>query len=544
MAYIVPADISQLALSNAHTGELATLDMLKRLLPDAYTVFHNVHWSRARKDFAAFGEIDFVVVNRAGRCIFIEQKNGALEETADGLFKHYANGSKEVSSQILRNLDNVRDKFRQQYKDRLDVDYLIYCPDHRLKGVHAVAYEAARVVDAAAADKLADRIMALAPANAQDDGAAAKVARFFQNSFDLAPDVHAHVQANEKSFTRLSSGLVDIVDNLDMTPFRLRVSGSPGCGKTIVAVRAFEHAVEAGKRPLLVCFNRSLKEKIKAITPAGGLVETWYGLCKRFLEDCGHHIDFQQQSLNPAFWQELQERVILETVPDDWLFDSLIVDEGQDFDPQWVDILKLFLREDHDALWLEDRDQTLRRTADIALPDHIGFHARWNYRTPTSIVPLIRKATDFAFIAMNELPGMGTDISVYDKDQEQSALAARKIDNLLKAGFKPADIVLLSLRGLKRATLANSSRVGNFTLSSFTGDYDLLGNQRMSRGQIVFDTIHRFKGQQAPAVILTDVDERDMDPDRWERILYTAMTRATVRLDVIAHQSSRFAHLI
>ncbi|MFH1555889.1 MAG: hypothetical protein ABII76_13650 [Pseudomonadota bacterium] len=52
--------------------------------------------------------------------------------------------------------------------------------------------------------------------------------------------------------------------------------------------------------------------------------------------------------------------MILETVPDDWRFDTLIVDEGQDFDPDWLDILRLFLREGANILWFEDEDQDIR----------------------------------------------------------------------------------------------------------------------------------------------------------------------------------------
>ncbi len=89
------------------------------------------------------------------------------------------------------------------------------------------------------------------------------------------------------------------------------------------------------------------------------------------------------------------------------------------------------------------------------------------------------------------------------------------------------------MRGHDRSALSDRSRVGNLTLSRFTGEYDLFGNQVMSSGQIRFDSIHRFKGQQAPAVILVDVDP---DPERlvyWQKLLYCGMTRATVRLELV-----------
>jgi hypothetical protein len=56
-------------------------------------------------------------------------------------------------------------------------------------------------------------------------------------------------------------------------------------------------------------------------------------------------------------------------------------------------------------------------------------------------------------------------------------------------------------------------RVGSFTLARPDGQYDLLGNQLYSNGQIRFETIQRFKGQEAPAIILTDVPPEAMGPD-------------------------------
>ena len=46
MAHIVPSDISRLALSGGNSKELDTLQQLKTQLPNDYTVFHGVHWSR------------------------------------------------------------------------------------------------------------------------------------------------------------------------------------------------------------------------------------------------------------------------------------------------------------------------------------------------------------------------------------------------------------------------------------------------------------------------------------------------------------------
>jgi len=115
MARMVPSDISRLALSGGHTQELETLRLLKTALPENYTVFHGVHWSREYAAWAHFGEIDFVVLNRSGDVLFIEQKNGAIEESAAGLVKDYGQSEKNVADQLHRSIDKVRDKFTWQH---------------------------------------------------------------------------------------------------------------------------------------------------------------------------------------------------------------------------------------------------------------------------------------------------------------------------------------------------------------------------------------------------------------------------------------------
>ena len=66
MAHIIPSDLSRLALSGAHQSELKTLQILKTELPNDFTIFHGVHWSREYEAWTHFGEIDFVVLNRSG----------------------------------------------------------------------------------------------------------------------------------------------------------------------------------------------------------------------------------------------------------------------------------------------------------------------------------------------------------------------------------------------------------------------------------------------------------------------------------------------
>jgi hypothetical protein len=115
MAHLIPSDLTRLALAGAHAPELRTLALLKDALPDDYNVFHGVRWSRQYKGATVYGEIDFIVMNRAGDVLLFEQKNGPLEEDEDGLHKHYGEVRKSVGDQILRAVANVKEKFGYQF---------------------------------------------------------------------------------------------------------------------------------------------------------------------------------------------------------------------------------------------------------------------------------------------------------------------------------------------------------------------------------------------------------------------------------------------
>lgn len=548
MARIVPSDISRLALSGAHQPELATLAVLKDALPDHYTVFHGVHWSRQYQGTTVYGEVDFVVLNHVGQVLCIEQKNGPLLERNGALIKVYGEQEKNVGNQILRAVDNIKAKFQYQCSklDRLAIDYLIYCPDYALSQLQSVALDREQIVDAPLREQLADTIQAILPPGPDSTSwYAGQVAAFFHQTFELVPDVHAHVDAQEANFIRLSGGLVEVIDNIEMIPLRLRVSATAGSGKTQVVRHHFSRLAKAGRRPLLMCFNRPLAERLKHLVEPAGLVETWYGFCDRFLQAHGIRLDFASMRANPSFWPEAADRVweiaCKKPLPAEWRFDDLIIDEAQDFEAEWLDIAQLFLADEAQAsmLWLQDPNQNVRGVEPSLLQDFVGYRATLNFRTPERIARFIQQVLpEFPFVCANDLPGLGVGVTAYDSPEEQPKLVGKLIARLLKGRFQHRQIAILSCRGMISTAFKERERAGNYTLSRFTGEYDMFGNQVWGKGQILFDTVRRFKGQQEAAVILTDIDpgassSRPLEEDL--RVLFCGMTRATVRLEIVCH---------
>ncbi len=216
-----------------------------------------------------------------------------------------------------------------------------------------------------------------------------------------------------------------------------------------------------------------------------------------------------------------------------------LFDEGQDFDGEWFEIIKLFINDDADILWLEDTDQNIYSKPKITLDGFVGYRCPINYRTPESIARFTRNTLPFDFEFGNDLPGLGVGVYGYDKDIDQIKVVTGIIQNLTKnLGFSLDDIAVIACRGANSSIFSNMDKIGGVKVRSYTGDYDSDGNQLLTDGDLVFDSVFRFKGKESPAVILVDVNPSGDKLEVSQRILYCGMTRATIRLDVVVNNNN------
>ena len=539
MAKIYPSDLPGLDTSEIKSAELDTLRKLQAELLADYSVFHSVHWSRAYEKNTAYGEIDFIVMNNTGKVLVIEQKNGMLEETPDGLVKNYGLTKKVVGDQIQRNISNIRNKFGKQHPggEKLHIDYLIYCPDYKVININAAGIDRERVVDGNSKASLSDYIKRLLDAKGDTSPESVReLHEFFLSSLRIVPDVASYKSSQEQVYRHLLSGLSDVIDNLEFEPFRLRVTGTAGSGKTQVTLAFFDRMLAQEKKPLLLCFNRPLADSLKEIAGSGVTVNTYYGFCREMADMAGVPVDFSNINTD-GFWSDVQERLVAADLTDAPRYSCLIVDEGQDFLAEWYEIIQLFLTEDAVQLWLEDPLQNLRGTDAVPLPGFVTYNETSNFRTPTSIAGFIKQSLGQEFRQRNMLPGLGVQMFEYSRKNQLEGKLAHRINELVKAGFKPGDIAIISCRGMDSTALRETDRLGQHYVRRFTGKYDEHDNQIYTEGELIFDTIFRYKGQQAPVIILTDLDESLEVNERARKILYCTMTRATVLLELIIEET-------
>ena len=531
MAKIVPDGWRDLDAGGAAAREIETLGTLERALGEAYTVYHAIHWSTVEQGRSIYGEISFAIVNRAGSVLLIEQVGGLLEEAEGGLVRRHPGPRLEVAAGVARSLQVLRRKLALRCEGvPIVLEYLLYCPDYQVRSRESAGIAADRIVDAGLRSQL-PRLIGQVLGEGEAAPQADAVHGFLRDMIQLEADVGALMGRARVLVNRVAGGLAHWARQIEMAPYRLRVTGTAGSGKTQLALAEFRAAIAAGGRALYVCYNRPLADHFRRIAPDGGVVCSFHMLCDRLLRAHGETPDFVRDDAFDA----LVERASALSVGEGFRFDCVIVDEGQDFPAAWRDLVLGLARAQARLLWLEDPLQNLYGREPVALPGWVGLRARGNYRSPQGIVQMLSALlpADERIEARSPLPGGAVDFLCYDSDEELEARVREAVRTCYGAGFRSADTVLVSFRGREHSRLLGREALGRIRLRRFTGSYDMFGEPEFSDGELLAESVYRFKGQSAPAVILAEVDFEQMD-DLAVRKVFVGATRATMKLIVVA----------
>jgi len=531
MAHIHPTGWQEMTVTGTAAREIETLSYLEATLADLpYRVYHGVHWTNVEKGYSVYGEIDFILVAPNGRVLLIEQKSGFLSETPDGLVRNYEGKPRKVANHILRSIKGLTERFGSE----LSIDYLLYCPDYTVRNPNLAGIDPRHIIDASNKGRLAQVIRETLPIDgAQPGDKFDKVTRFLSNMLSLRPDPSSMIGNAAGLVARLSGGLSTWARRLDFSPFRLHVMGTAGSGKTQLALAEYSDAIEAGLTPLYVCYNRPLSDHIDKLVPAGGRVTSFHMLSDAFARAQGVTPNYAA----PDVWENIEAQMTGSELPADWRYDVVIVDEGQDFSPAWRDIVLRMLKPEGRAIWLEDPNQNLYGREPVPLPGWVTLHSDTNYRSPRQIVDMLTSIGAMRTPVEAGSPFRGADIEelTYPDGDTDAMLAQtrRAVTSCLAAGFARHDIAIASFRGRDKSVILHMDQLSDaHTLKSFTGEYDLFGTPEYRPGGLLAETVYRFKGQSAPAIIFTEIDFERID-ERVLRKLFVGMTRARLKLILV-----------
>ena len=513
-------------------GDHTERDILRQLqdgLPDDYTVFHHLHWAHARPQGDQHGELDMVVMNRAGDLAALEVKAGELDLGPHGMFKRYGVAVKDVGYQVQRQFKKLQERLRQRGWD-IRLQHFLVLPHQQVGDDDAsIGFPRERIIDAQDCKHLPACISRHLSLGLDDETMRERVGGFMLDQFNLQMDVTALSGRLADQVRVMSGGLATWVPRITAPSGVVRVQATAGSGKTQLALSLLTQATQRQQRAAYVCFNRPLADHLSRIAPkvdAGVQVSTFHQLCWEFAGKPS------ESALNFAEMTAGYLTAAPKQVAD---LDLLIIDEMQDMQVEWVQALLPRLKDAGRLYVMDDPDQCLYPDREpIELPDAVVVASRENHRSPRKLVDLVNllKLTEESVEACSpfegELPGFHT-YQPGDRSLLKATVAA--VERCLGMGFSLDEIVVLTWRGRERSELHNET-LGPWGLRRFGGRYDEQGQPCWSEGALTIDTLRRFKGQAARAIVLSEVDFASFNSTN-ASMLFVGLTRSLFHLEVV-----------
>ena len=563
--------------SHGKAAERLVVQRLRAALPSTeFRLYPNAEWLGPMRDGgpARDGEADLVVVHEENGLLVLEVKSGAPSRDGQGrwwiggheLSRDPFKQASDSKHQLVRKLQALPDwpprtEPRAGHAIALpDVDLASLPRGHVLLGadaprelvLDAQALETPesirRWVDGAYNYWIGDGTRG-APLGANG---VRLVDEILASTWSLRRLVRGRIE-DDRSELLAASREQGLILNRTRRIRRLEVIGPAGSGKSMLAAEKARLLAREGYRTLLVCFNQRLatsliRELAEAHAPAPGAlgptgldVTTFHRLCERLGTEAGV-LPARPAPIPQAWWDETLPAAAEEAIDalPNARYHAIVVDEGQDFEARWFQLLERLLIDPRDVFWVfHDPGQALIRTDVVA---GLGFERHElfeNHRNPGSIAelaarfyrggeePTAFRETERRYTIIGAEPG-GATLEALRKTLH------RLIEEERVAPFR---IAVLSGARADASEVWRHRRFGNACLVNAA-----LHDDGTSRGlapedvpdepdEVLFETIRRFKGMEREVVVLVELPT---EGERLDELLYVGLTRATTELVVIA----------
>lgn len=549
MALMTPSKLPQEVLKDRRKkAEVRTYRRLKRELGDDYEVYYSSPWLGTDPYGAEIdGECDFTIAHPEHGILAIEVKGGGIEYDPEE--------NKWISIDVNNFRHNIKDPVKQargsKYQILEKLKHSNLWVNRRIRITHGVIFpNSATPKSALGAERprelfcastrfqndlagwVSDRFAAAAKDKRNGalgrDGMAAlrnEFAKPFQLGFKLGARV---AEAGEEMSILLprqyiALGMIEDVD-------RAALLGGAGTGKTVLAMEIARRHAEKGRRTLLTCFNKPLcREMRHTVGGADNLkISHFHSLCVELAEQYHRGEDLRGVS---KFSDKCAEVLIdLAEADDELRWDSIVIDEAQDWDPAWWVAIEAILGENGKLTVFGDTNQLLYANRQIPLKDIQAVPLRLdrNLRNTQEIHHAAARHYSGHEIIADGPEGPEVIWQECTEDGECLTTAYAELKRLVfEEEVRADDVAVL---------LADGELVSKFEKLN-RSSLEMVRAEKLRDEAVIVDTVRRFKGLERPVIIVVLPENSfQLGP-----MSYVAFSRAAALLLVIG-TSHQIAH--
>ncbi len=308
------------------------------------------------------------------------------------------------------------------------------------------------------------------------------------------------------------------------------ISGGAGTGKTLMGFEKAKEEASQGKKVLFTCYSRPVAEqmaennKIENVT-----IMNFHKLCYEYGKKINRGNDFElkENYTSSDFWNytsiEILEEAIM-SIGEELQFDTIIVDEVQDFSPTWLNAITSTLLKDEKngcTYLLGDKNQTIFNRDDFeeVLDGFFTFELFENLRNTKEIFNCYNAFAD-------------TDCEPHGPNGDNVHFVRSNIAGLHKSVEKEVNKLVSERVSLSDITVLSGSNPKKclpelIENKKFTTDIN-------DKNSVFMSTIHSYKGLENKVIIVAGLDL--IKDEHKKELLYVACSRAKHILVVIGSE--------
>lgn len=337
-------------------SEKRVADALRRL-PNDWVILHHVSWQSKRAGRQGDGEADFVVLHPRKGMLVIEVKGGGIDIEAGRWYTTNRHGSrypiKNPYDQAVASKHALVGWLNEKgLGGRVRLGHAVIFPHMSelpwvgpagtaqisLSKSNLESIEMALIECAKHWDLSAD----LSPGDVK------KIVDFLAPTVSLKPSLSGQSAEAEADILTFTNEQVEAFSGMRAHRGGL-ILGGAGTGKTTLALARALRLSQDGFRTLLVCYNELLGSDLFNRTQAAPnlTASTFHTLCLREARRAGISIPSEKSR---EWWENSAPDLLIEACSrNDTIYDAIVVDEGQDFSPLWLDSLRCLTASEADA---------------------------------------------------------------------------------------------------------------------------------------------------------------------------------------------------